>query len=160
MKATTLPFPGKTGVANALRDIAARAMTDAETARRVTGDVALATALETFFGTLKDVCTALKDETIPTLVSRTGVVAASVTTITLTFSEALRTDSTPDAAAFTIQGTPAVTSVTVVGSTVVIVVAVALVNTNTIGYTAPTVGGIRNIAGLAAATFAPAGITI
>jgi hypothetical protein len=102
-----------------------------------------------------------QDIVAPTVSSGSVAVAnATPATVTLTASEALDTNYTPAASAFTVTG-HTVLSVSISGSTINLTVSPAFVNgeTSTVMYTQPATNGVRDLVGNLMATF-PSALSI
>lgn len=149
MRITGLPTPGPLSVAVELRRVAAFAISSLEIVamRAPSHKVSWAGQLQTFFTACAAACAPYVQATL-TVVSR---VANSATQVTVTFSGPLDA-ATPAPSAFALTGGAVVTGVTVVGSTVVLA-GTGMAVGQTLTYTAPVTGFLRDSTGVAIANF-------
>jgi len=155
MKQSNLLTPGMIGNAGILRSAVATAISTAEIVSRKTpsGKSAAARKLRDFLTDAAARLNTYVDSTVPTVLSR---VRSNATTVTLTFSEVLAAGdaNTPTPAAFTVTG-GTITGVRVSGSTVVLTGTGFDVG-DTVAYTAPAKGKLKDLGGNDVANFSGA----
>lgn len=151
MRVEDLPSPGLLSNGINLRAAAARAISASEITAGLTpgGRTDTAAVLQAFFTACATALNAVADAAAPTVVSR---VRNSATQTTVTFNEALETSVVPAAAAFTLSGGATITTVAVVGSTIVLT-GTGHAAAQTLTYTQPAVNAARDLAGRLIATF-------
>ena len=161
MRIETLPSPGMLSMGIRLQMEAAKAISSVEIfAGRNGGTSGSATKLHTFFTACATAIAALRDLTAPTVATRTQ--ALGVNTVIITTSEPLDPRIIPPTTSFVTNPVRVINNVEIVGLQVKVSYdGVALVNTNTIAYTAP--GGankLQDMGGTVLANFAASAITV
>lgn len=146
MRVEDLASPGILTNGIRLRQEAARAISSAElaSAREGSGKSSTATLLAAFFqDCVAKLPVAMRDNVVPTITARTAP-AADPKTVTLTFSEGLQDDIVPAASAFTFAPAKTISSISIAGTKVTIVVTANVANGDTIAYAQPATNGLRD----------------
>lgn len=164
MKLDTLPSPGFIPSGISLRSELTRAISYVEVMADLKGGTTeQATTLTAFLNAAVASIAALKDVTLPTLVS--GLLARSVNdkALVLTFSEALDPAVVPALTSFAValDTVPnAVTAITVQGTLVTLTLTTSVVaGALTVAYTQPAVNRLRDLSGNQLASFAATAVT-
>lgn len=150
MRLETLLSPGNLSQGVRLRSEACNAISSVEvTAGRTPGGkIPAAKTLADFFTDCASKLSALHEEVVPTIASR---VAASATTVNITFSEAMDQTVIPPLSSFASAGNT-ITAAAWVSGTVLRITGTGFAATEAFGYTAPAVSYLRDLAGNKVAT--------